>query len=196
MTEALDLDRIVEDAAAAVAAGRVVGVPTETVYGLAVDPRDVDAVERLITLKGRRPDKPIALLGVGVASFARLARMDPLVTTMAARHWPGPLTFVVPARGRLVPGVGDAERRTIGVRVPDHPITLALLERTGPLAVTSANRSGEPEALDDVAARRLFGEDVACYLPGGAAAGQGSTVVDMTTEPPTVLRQGPVRLRF
>ncbi len=186
----------VDEAVEALAGGGVVGVPTETVYGIAADPRDDVAVGRLFDLKGRDRAKPIALLGDGVESFARVARLDGMAEAMGRRHWPGPLTLVVPMRKALAEGVGDAERGTVGIRVPDHPVALELLAITGPLAVTSANPSGGPDAIDDVAAREALGDAVDGYLAGSGTAGEGSTVVDMTASPPVVLRQGPLRLRF
>jgi tRNA A37 threonylcarbamoyladenosine synthetase subunit TsaC/SUA5/YrdC len=90
--------------------------------------------------------------------------------------------------------VGDRQRSTVGIRVPDHPIALELLEGSGPLAVTSANRSGGAEAKDDVEARSVFGSEVAIYLPGVAPGGEASTVVDATGARLAVLREGPVRL--
>lgn len=186
----------IDEAVEALAAGHVVGVPTETVYGIGVAPDDPAAVQRLFDLKGRDPARPIALLGAGVEAFARFAKLDGLAQAMGARHWPGPLTLVVPRRRTLAPGVGDDERDTIGIRVPDHPVALELLDRTGPLAVTSANPSGGADVLDEVGARRLFADAVDGYLTGTALAGTGSTVVDITVRPPRVLRQGPLRLRF
>ncbi len=103
---------------------------------------------------------------------------------------------MVPAREALAAGVGDAARSTIGIRVPDHPVALALLTSTGPLAVTSANPAGGADRLDHEAAEAQFGVDVDGYLEGVASKGSGSTVVDMTVRPPVVLREGPLKLRF
>ena len=88
--------------------------------------------------------------------------------------------------------VGDDHLRTVGIRVPDHPVARELLERTGPLAVTSANRSGGKEALSDTEARRIFGEEIAVYLEGKCSGGTASTVVDVTGDQPVVLREGPI----
>lgn len=186
----------IEEAAALIADGGVVGVPTETVYGIAADPRNEEAVGRLFDLKGRDRSKPIALLGDASEAFTKVAQIDGLAAAMGRRHWPGPLTLVVEMRKALAGGVGDAERGTVGIRVPDHPVALALLAVTGPLAVTSANPSGGPDAIDDVAARAALGDAVDGYLVGSGSAGEGSTVVDVTVRPPVVLRQGPLRLRF
>ena len=165
-------------------------------YGIGADPTDQTAVDRLFSLKGRDPDKPIALLGADVESFAKLAHIDDLAQAMGRRHWPGPLTLVVPARKALAAGVGDPDRGTIGIRVPDHAAALAVLTATGPLAVTSANPAGGVDRLDEAAAEGQFGSAVDGYVEGTATEGSGSTVVDLTVRPPVVLRQGPLKLRF
>jgi L-threonylcarbamoyladenylate synthase len=186
----------VDEAAEAIASGGVIGVPTETVYGIAADPRDEVAVARLFELKGRDRAKPIALLGADAGAFSKVARIGGMAAAMGERHWPGPLTLVVPMRKTLAAGVGDGERGTVGIRVPDHPVALELLAITGPLAVTSANPAGGPDAIDDVAARRALGDAVDGYVVGSGTMGAGSTVVDLTVDPPVILRQGPLRLRF
>ena len=185
-----------EAAATALAAGQVVGIPTETVYGLAVDPYAAGALRRLSALKWRDPEKPIALLGVDLEALEPFGEFTPLARELARAHWPGPLTMVLATRGTPVDGLGDPQRRTVGLRIPDHPVALALLARTGPLAVTSANLSGHAEALDDTAARAMFGDAVSVWLPGTSTGGAGSTVVDLTTTPPTILRPGPITLSF
>lgn len=176
----------------AIRRGEVVGLPTDTVYGIGVDPLDDEAVRRLFDLKGRPDHKPLGLLVATVAQAAEIAVIEADGAELGRRHWPGALTLVVTPRVILSDWVGDSQRRTVGVRVPDHPLALELLAETGPLAVTSANRSGEPETLDADAARAIFGEGVACFLPGRSPGGRASTVVDVTRSPPVVLRQGPL----
>jgi L-threonylcarbamoyladenylate synthase len=184
----------VEAAAAAIASGRIVGVPTDTVYGLAVDPLDPVAVSSLYEAKQRPTDKPVALLVPSLASIRELVALPPPAMELARAHWPGALTLVLKTLRRLPDWVGDPERGTVGVRMPAGDVVLSLLEATGPLAVTSANRSGEPPALDDVAAQRVFGDLVAVYLPGGCPGGTSSTVVDLTGGEPEILRPGPIEL--
>lgn len=179
------------EAAAALRAGAVVGVPTDTVYGLAAVPA-ADAVGALYELKGRPSGRPVALLVASVADAERVAVLAPGARRLVERHWPGALTIVAPAAVALPPWVGDPDRGTVGVRMPDHPGLLSLLAETGPLAVTSANLSGEPPALDDAEARRIFGDAVAGYVPGRCPGGTASTVVDVTGPEPVVLRPGPV----
>ncbi len=184
----------VDAAAAAIRSGRIVGVPTDTVYGLAVDPFDAAAVSSLYEAKRRPVERPVALLVPSLESVRDVVELPQAAVDLAEAHWPGALTLVVGTIGRLPDWVGDPERGTVGIRMPDGEVVLALLETTGPLAVTSANRSGEAPALDDVEARRLFGDLVAVYLPGRCPGGEASTVVDLTGMSPEVLRPGPIEL--
>lgn len=179
----------------AIERGEIVGVPTDTVYGLAVHPRLPGAVRRLFELKGRPVGRPIGLLASAIDDFARLADINRAAARLAARHWPGPLTLVVSSTAPLPDWVGDHQRNTIAVRVPDLEIVRRLFAATGPLAVTSANRSGEQAALSDREARECFGDAVAYYVPGTCAGGEPSTVVDTTVDPPEVLRKGPIAIR-
>lgn len=176
----------------AVSAGRIVGVPTDTVYGLAVDPRQSAAIEALFELKGRPAGKPIGLLAASLADLEPLVVIPTSAGALAARFWPGPLTLVVTSAVPLPAWLGDHDRNTVAARVPDHETARRLFAASGPLAVTSANRSGESPAVDDRAARAAFGNAVAVYLPGTCPGGTASTVVDVTVDPPRVLRKGPV----
>jgi len=174
-------------------AGGVIGLPTDTLYGIAAMPDNEAAVRRLYELKGRPDDKPIALLVASSAQAMDLVEVSEQARQLGSEHWPGPLTLVLRIAADLAPWVGD-RRRTVGVRVPDHKLALDVLQRSGPLAVTSANLAGEPPALDDKSARDIFGESVDLYLPGTSPGGVGSTVVDMTGPEPVVLRLGPIRI--
>ena len=184
-----------EDAAAAIRQGSVVGVPTDTVYGLAVDPLQPAAVLSLFEVKGRPRDKPIGLLGSAVDQFDSLVEVTATARELAERHWPGPLTLVVRSRVPLPDWVGDHSRHTVAIRVPHHPLARELFAVTGPLAVTSANLSGHAPAVDDEEARTMFGEAIDLYLPGVCPGGTASTVVDVTVDPPRVLREGPIKLK-
>jgi tRNA threonylcarbamoyl adenosine modification protein (Sua5/YciO/YrdC/YwlC family) len=185
----IDLQRAVE----ALEAGLVVGVPTDTVYGIAADPFQEKAVESLFRIKGRPGEKPVSLLVADREMARSLGEFGPQADELAASRWPGPLTLVVRRQEGLPDWVGDSASDTIGLRVPDHPAMAGLLRVTGPLAVTSANRSGEPAPLDDAEARRLLGDGVAVYLPGTCPGGESSTVVDATGPELKVLRSGPIR---
>jgi L-threonylcarbamoyladenylate synthase len=185
------------DAAAAVLeAGGTVAFPTESFYGLGADALDPEAVARVFRIKGRAESRPLLVLVDSVErALSLVAGAGTEVRALMARHWPGPLTLVLPA-GPTVPPAITAGTGTVGVRVPGHPVTLALLRAAGrALTGTSANRSGEPPpSCADEVARQLPGL-VDVILDGGpTAGGAGSTVADCTVWPPRILRQGPVRL--
>lgn len=183
---------MIEAALAAILGGYVIGLPTDTVYGLGVDPFNPDAVARLFELKGRPEHKPVGVLVATVEQAQEIGEIDGAAQDLARKHWPGALTLIVTPKVVMADWVGDEQRRTIGIRVPDHPVARELLERSGPLAVTSANQSGASETMDDVEARRLFGDLVAVYIAGTAPGGEASTVVDATRQNLTVLRSGPI----
>jgi tRNA threonylcarbamoyl adenosine modification protein (Sua5/YciO/YrdC/YwlC family) len=177
---------------AALRKGAVVGLPTDTVYGLGADPFSQEGVAALFALKDRPAVKAIPLLAASVEQASRLGILAGAALEAARAHWPGPLTVIVPRVAGLPGWLGDPVRNSIGLRVPGHPAALALLAAAGPLAVTSANRSGAVPAADDVSARAMFGTRVAAYLAGRGAGGAPSTVVDFTATEPRLLRAGPV----
>jgi L-threonylcarbamoyladenylate synthase len=185
------------DAAAAVLkTGGTVAFPTESFYGLGADALDPEAVARVFRIKGRAESNPVLVLVDSVErALSLVAGAGTEVRALMARHWPGPLTLVLPA-GPAVPPAITAGTGTVGVRVPGHPVTLALLRAASrALTGTSANRSGEPppSRADEVALQLPGLVDV--ILDGGpTAGGTGSTVADCTVWPPRILRQGPVRL--
>lgn len=179
-----------EDALGALRAGEIIGLPTDTVYGIAADPMQRSAVRCLFEAKGRPEIKPIPILAATVADVRRFAELDEKVAAIADRHWPGGLTLILHRVSGTPAWVGDPGPNTVGVRIPDHPLALEMLAASGPLAVTSANRSSEPPAFDALAARQKLGDSVAVYLPGSADGGAASTVVDLTGGEPRVLRRG------
>jgi L-threonylcarbamoyladenylate synthase len=185
---------LIDEAVQEVRAGHVIGVPTDTVYGIGVDPADAAAVARLYEIKGRPSDKPISLMVGSIEQAEALVSMTPVASELATRYWPGPLTLVMRTSRPLPHWVGDPATSTVGVRVPDHRELLNLLAETGPLAITSANLSGAPPAMDQEEAQAVFGEAVAVYLPGRCPGGVASTVVDVTGLTPRMLRPGPVTL--
>jgi len=186
----LDLD--VTAAARAIKRGEIVGVPTDTVYGLAVDLYDEAALDRLYNLKGRDDGKPIAILVSSIEQGLVLGAMSDRALELAERYWPGAATLVVPRLDTAPEWLGDREKRTVALRCPDHPVALALLELTGPLAVTSANRSESDPVTTADEAQAVFDREVLTYLPGDAGGGAPSTLIDLTHPAEVVLRQGPV----
>lgn len=187
--------REIAGAAERLRAGELVCFPTETMYGIAADIRRVDALERLAQIKGRADTSPFGLIVSAVDHAVALASSWPtLAAELAAEHWPGALTLVVPARSGLPeqlvgPGGG------VGVRLTSHSWAAALAREVGgPITATSANRSGEPAALDVDSARRYFGESLSHYLDAGRAVQETpSTVVSISeTGDLRVLRPGAV----
>jgi len=181
-------------AAAAVADGRVVAFPTDTLYGLAVDPRRADAVARVYALKGRTPDRALPLIAADVAQIVTtLGPLSEAERRLADGCWPGPLTLVIDVGAALAPGVASDDG-TIAVRVPAHGVARALAAAVGhPVTATSANRSGRdaPATPDEVAA--ALGASVALLLDAGpTAGGPPSTIVRVDASGPRLLRGGAI----
>jgi len=188
------MSQAIDAAVAAVRAGGIVGLPTDTVYGIGADPLNNEAVERLFEIKERPEYKPVGILVSGIEQALTICEIEGPGLELARRHWPGALTLIVIPRVILAGWVGDAQAETLGVRVPDHPIAQALLSEAGPLAVTSANRTGAREAMNDREARSYLGDRVDVYLEGVCPGGEASTVLDARGNVPVVLREGPVRI--
>ena len=195
LTDAPAVDRAAAMAAGALLTGDLVVFPTETVYGIACRPDDAWATARLFDAKRRPRGLNLPVLAATAEAALSLADAPEAAGALAAALWPGALTLVLRrAAGSAAWDLGD-EAATIGVRVPDFPLTRSVLERTGPLGVTSANRSGHPPAGDRDALVRAFGESVAVYLVADRSAlgGTPSTVLDLSDAPRArILRAGSV----
>jgi L-threonylcarbamoyladenylate synthase len=183
-----------ERALAVLSNGGLVAFPTDTVYGLAADIHSAAAIEKIFTAKGRDSQKPIAVLLGSAAQLTLVAQnLPPAAQRLAEAFWPGALTLVVPRRTDLPANLSPA--LTIGVRMPDHPLALELLRRSGPLATTSANLSGRQDALSAQDVLDQLSGRIDLVLDGGrVAGGKPSTVVDCTGERLKMLRQGPFTL--
>ena len=182
----------VEAAVAALRRGELVVLPTDTVYGIAADAFTPCAVRALLEAKGRGRHLPVAVLVGSWRTLDGLAEeVTPQLRALLEAFWPGGLTLVVRAAPSLLWDLGET-RGTVAVRMPLHPVALAVLEQTGPLAVSSANRTGLAPAPDAAEAARQLGTAVQVYLDGGAVHGVASTIVDLTGERPRVLRAGAV----
>jgi len=182
-------------AAAAIADGELVLLPTDTVYGVAADAFTPEAVTALLAAKNRGRAMPVPVL-IGEASTLGGLVLEPpeVATKLAQAFWPGGLTLVVEHVPSLAWDLGDAEG-TVAVRLPDDDLARDLLRRTGPLAVSSANRSGRPAATTAQEATEQLGEHAAVVLDGGPRASSGaSTIVDCTGPTPRVLRVGAIRV--
>jgi len=172
--------------------GGLVIVPTETVYGLAANAYDAEAVAEIYRVKGRPEVKPISLLVASMRDVERVCTDIPQAAyRLAERFWPGPLTMILP-KAREVPEIVAAGGSTLGVRCPASPLTLALIRESGaPLAAPSANPSGEPGPVNAEEAAAYFLHKVPCILDGGpCTVGVASTILDLTVSPPRILRQG------
>jgi L-threonylcarbamoyladenylate synthase len=172
--------------------GGLIAFPTDTVYGLGAEVLNAEAVSRLFRVKGRTQEKAIPVLAANMEAVLKVAQPLPeMAGRLAERFWPGPLTLVVRRLAELPQQLSVYE--TVGVRIPDHELTLELLEATGPLAVTSANMAGDPSSLSAADVLAALGGAIDLLLDGGLApGGMPSTVVDCTQEQPRLLRPGPI----
>lgn len=180
-------------ALASLARGELVVMPTDTVYGIAVDAFSQGGVAALLAAKGRGRDMPVpVLVGTVPTLRALVLSMSEYAEVLVEAFWPGPLTIVCAQQPSLRWDLGDS-RGTVAVRMPDEPLALEVLRRHGPLAVSSANRTGEAPATTCADAAAQLGAAVAVYLDAGPATGSvASTIVDLTGPWPRVLREGAI----
>ncbi|WP_322409499.1 L-threonylcarbamoyladenylate synthase [Microbacterium invictum] len=178
----------------AISRGDLVVMPTDTVYGVAADAFNARAVQRLLDAKGRGRQSPPPVLVAGQATLrALVAEVPEPVERLVAEFWPGGLTIVLPSQPSLSWDLGETHG-TVAVRMPAHRIALELLEETGPLAVSSANLTGRPAAVEIGEAQAMLGESIDVYLDGGPAdVGVASTILDATS---LVVRGAEPRVRI
>lgn len=183
----------ISEAAAAARAGGLVVLPTDTVYGIGTRPDDPAATTRLFEAKARPRGLELPILTATVAEARSLARFDDRADRLAGACWPGALTLVLARSAASAGWELGGDPTTVGVRVPHHPLALAVLAATGPLAVTSANRSGAPPARTCDELQGVFGDAVEVYLcEDEPLEGAASTVVDLAHGPARLLRAGSV----
>jgi L-threonylcarbamoyladenylate synthase len=179
-------------AAGAVRSGQLVVLPTDTVYGLGCDAFSATAVQGLLDAKGRGRAMPVpVLVGSWSTVDGLVLGVQTRVRALIEAFWPGGLSLVLPHAPSLSWDLGDT-RGTVSLRMPLHPVALELLRDVGPMAVSSANRSGLPPASTVEQAREQLAERVPVYLDGGTAGEMASTIVDLTGDEPVVLREGAV----
>lgn len=180
-------------AAKAAKSGRLVVMPTDTLYGIGCDAFDNDAVARLLAAKHRGPDMPVPVLVGSWETYKGLvATSTQTMQLLVEAFWPGGLSMVVAQAPSLPWNLGDT-RGTVMLRMPAHPVAIELLREVGPMAVSSANISGQPPATTALAAKQQLGQSVSVYLDGGEAKiGQPSTIIDLSQEHPYLLREGAI----
>lgn len=180
-------------AAGAVRSGGLVVLPTDTVYGLGCDAFDAAAVRSLLAAKGRGPQMPVpVLVGSWTTIDGLVLGVPGHARTLIEAFWPGGLSLVLQHAPSLAWNLGDT-RGTVMLRMPLHPVALELLRDVGPMAVSSANRTGQPPATTAEQARAQLGDPVSVYLDGGPSGNPvPSTIVDLTGDSPLVLREGAV----
>ncbi len=175
----------IEEAAKWIGLGRVVAIPTDTLYGLAVDPFRSDAVQRLFAVKERPADQAIPLIAADLGQIAAaLGVLNPTAIRLAERYWPGPLTIVIPAPRAIAPAITGGTG-TVGVRVPQHDVARAIARLCGrPVTATSANVSGAPATNDPDRVEATLGDRIQLLIDvGKTSGGPPSTIVDVTTSP-------------
>ncbi len=174
--------------------GGIVAFPTDTVYGVGALAFDNAAIESIYTAKDRPIEKAIPILIGDLSDLEKVAEDIPdMALRFAARFWPGPLTCIVPKKQTLPPAVSATS--TVAVRIPDHPNARALLRAAGPMAVTSANLSGQPSPSTALDVYQQLNGRIPLILDGGKTpGGVPSTLVDCTGDEPVILREGPISL--
>jgi L-threonylcarbamoyladenylate synthase len=180
-------------AVTAILHNELVVLPTDTVYGVGADAFSASAVDGLLAAKGRDRTMPVPVLVASQHMVDALVESIPdVATSLIEAFWPGALTLVFRHTAHLAWDLGET-RGTVAVRMPDHEIALELISRTGPLATSSANRSGHPPATNMLDARLQLGASVAVYLDGGPSGeAVASTIIDVTGEQPHLLRAGAI----
>ncbi|MGN6129002.1 MAG: L-threonylcarbamoyladenylate synthase [Nocardioidaceae bacterium] len=188
-------EQAVEAASLAVQRGELVVIPTDTVYGIGADAFDPAAVRGLLAAKGRGREMPPPVLVSAATTLDALAvRVPDYARALVEAFWPGPLTVVCHQQTSLQWDLGDT-RGTVAVRMPDHAVAREILERTGPLAVSSANKTGMPAATDADQAEEMLGDAVSVIVDAGESpGGEASTIVDCTGSQGRVLRRGALSL--
>ncbi|CAB4935322.1 unannotated protein [freshwater metagenome] len=195
MADPAERARGLETAVTAARRGDLLVIPTDTVYGIGCDAFSSSGVERLLAAKGRGRDMPVPVLLGSPGVIEGLAYgLTKAARELAEAFWPGALTLVVRHQPSLAWDLGDS-RGTVALRMPLHPVAIELLRASGPMAVSSANRSGSSPATTYLEARDQLGDSVAVYLDSGTSGDAvPSTIVDVTGQVPHVLRLGAVEL--
>jgi L-threonylcarbamoyladenylate synthase len=185
----------IREASKVVKNGGLIVYPTDTVYGLGCDPFNVRAVERVFKVKGERKEKPLPILASDIKFIEKIAYLNEKAKKIAEKHWPGPLTLVVPKKP-VLPNIVTCGLASVGVRIPNQTVALKLISLcNGILVGTSANKTGEKSPKTAGEAIEQLGEQVDIVLDAGPTpVGQESSIVDLTSRKPKMLREGPIKL--
>ena len=175
--------------------GGLIIYPTDTVYGLGCDPFNVRAIERVFKVKGERKDKPLPILASDLAHIRKIAYLNKRAKKIAERRWPGPLTLVVQKK-TVLPDIVTCGSTSVGVRIPNHTVAIQLINLCDGLLIgTSANITGEKPPKTAQEAYKQLGEQVDVVLDGGPTPlGQESSIINLTSRKPKILREGPIKL--
>jgi len=177
--------------------GKLVVYPTDTVYGLGTDPMNITAVNNLLLVKRRDEKKGLPILAASLNAIKRIAKVNIQVEVLANTYWPGPLTLILPKLDNL-PSIVTGGRDNVAVRIPQNKIALLLTHLSNGLIIgTSANISNEESPINAQEAIRQIGDLVDLIIDGGPSKlGISSTVVDLTINPPKIIRKGPIKISF
>lgn len=183
-------ERLIRQAVAALGQGGVIAYPTDTTYGIGCDIFDRRAVKKIYQIKRREARKPFSFICADLSDVANYAQVSNFAFKLMKRHLPGPYTFVLEAT-KIVPGTLTTRQKTVGIRIPNDPIALAIVRELGhPLVTTSANQSGEPPLHDPEEIHRQMGHLLDLVIDGGIRLGEPSTVISLIGDQAEVLRQG------
>lgn len=175
--------------------GGIILLPTETVYGIAADARNKSAVEKIYEIKERDYSKPLQVMVANIDKAMEIAIFNNKALELAKKFWPGALTIILKIKPGSLPNNFNKVSDTVGIRIPDHEVALKILDQFGaPVAVTSANISGDPSNINFAEAKKIFGNKLDFFIDGGdSRIGVSSTVIDLTDEKhPKILRHGSV----
>ena len=185
-------DKALAAAIEAIRGGELVVLPTDTVYGVGADAFSPGAVDKLLTAKGRGRDKPSPVLVASIEDAEKLAvSIPPVARALMEEYWPGALTIILPAREEIGWDLGETNG-TVALRMPNNPIALELLRRTGPLAVSSANLTAQHPAATVAQASDQLGEKIAVYLDGGECGGGVPSTIVIVGDTLTIVRHGAI----
>ena len=190
------MEAMIKQASKLLEEGKIVSFPTETVFALAANAQNKKALDTIFKVKGREYKKPLALLVENIEEAKNYVSFNENALRIAKRFCPGPISFVLPeSKNANLPDVINGGMSTLSVRIPDHPVALSILKNTNcPIVATSANISGMPDSLSASDVRGYFDNKIDMVVDGEGCSGKASTIIDLCTEQPRLLRQGEITI--